>query len=407
MAGPLTGLRVLDLSRILAGPWSGQTLADLGAEVIKVERPGTGDDTRGWGPPFLPDDEGKPTSESAYYLSCNRGKKSVTINMSKPAGQHLIRQIAAKSDFLIENFKVGDLPRYSLGYDDLHKVNPALIYCSITGFGQTGPYKDHAGYDLMIQGMGGLMSLTGRADGEPGAGPIKAGVAIVDIFTGLYATVAMLAALEHRRKTGEGQHIDLALLDVQVATLANQAMNYLTTGVSPKRLGNAHPNISPYEVIETKDGYMILAVGNDRQFTSFCAAAETLELANDPRFISNLSRVQNRAVLVPIIADILILRPTAQWISMLARVDVPCGPINAIEGVFADTQIQHRGMCVKVPHPQSNALSLVKSPINYSATPIGPPNAPPLLGQQTKTLLRDLLALDGVSLNALAAEGVI
>lgn len=407
MAGPLTGLRVLDLSRILAGPWSGQTLADLGAEVIKVERPGCGDDTRGWGPPFLPGDDGKPTSESAYYLSCNRGKKSVAIDMSQPAGQDLIRRLAAQSDFLIENFKVGGLARYGLGYDDLRKVNPALIYCSITGFGQTGPYKDHAGYDLMIQGMGGLMSLTGRADGEPGGGPMKVGVAIVDIFTGLYATVAMLAALEHRRKTGEGQHIDLALLDVQVSTLANQAMNYLTTGVAPQRLGNAHPNITPYEVFATRDGHMILAVGNDGQFARFCAAAGAPALADDPRFTNNLLRVRNRAVLAPLIADMLVQRTTDEWMSTLSLVHVPCGPINTLDRVFANPQVQHREMCQNVPHPKSDALRLLKSPINYSATPVDAPRAPPLLGEQTKEVLQELLALDAAALDALAASGVI
>ncbi|HYE00229.1 MAG TPA: CaiB/BaiF CoA-transferase family protein, partial [Alphaproteobacteria bacterium] len=263
MAGPLAGLRVLDLSRVLAGPWAGQTLADLGAEVIKVERPGAGDDTRGWGPPYLKDAAGNPTSEAAYYLSCNRGKKSVTIDFTRPEGQELVRQLAAKSDFVLENFKVGGLAKYGLGYDDLRRVNPGLIYCSITGFGQTGPYRNRAGYDFMIQGMGGLMSLTGAPDGEPGAMPMKVGVAIVDVFTGMYATVAVLAALEHRRKTGEGQHIDLALLDVQVATLANQALNYLASGSVPKRLGNAHPNIVPYQAFATADGHIILAVGND------------------------------------------------------------------------------------------------------------------------------------------------
>lgn len=407
MTGCLTGFRVLDLSRVLAGPWAGQIFADLGAEVIKVERPDIGDDTRGWGPPFLVDQEGRQTSEAAYFLSCNHGKKSITIDIRNPDGQDLVRKLAAKSDFLLENYKVGGLAKYGLSYEHLRKLNPGLIYCSITGFGQDGPYKDRAGYDFMIQAMGGLMSVTGLPDGTPGAGPVKAGVAITDLFTGMYATVAMLAALEHRRRTGEGQRIDRALLDVQVVTLANQALNYLTSGDVPRRLGNAHPNIAPYEAFPTSDGYMILAVGNDGQFDRFCSAAGRPDLSKDPRFARNSGRVENRAALIPQVAAILAQHSTDHWLEMLQIARVPCGPINALDRVFEDPQVKHRRMCVSASHPAAGKVRLVASPIKFSSTPIADPKAPPLLGEHTDEILADLLGISRERIELLRTQGSI
>lgn len=398
MSGPLAHVRVLDLSRVLAGPWAGQTLADLGAEVIKVERPGAGDDTRAWGPPYL-----DGTTEAAYYLSANRGKKSVTIDMAAPEGQALIRDLAARSDVVLENFKVGGLKKYGLDHASLAAVNPRLVYCSITGFGQDGPYAHRAGYDFMIQGMGGLMSLTGEADGQP----VKVGVAIADLFTGMYATTAILAALAHRDRTGQGQHIDLALLDCQVAMLANQAMNTLTTGTAPTRMGNAHPNIVPYQAFATADGHIILAVGNDAQFARFCQVAGRPDLAGDARFQTNAARVRARAELVPLLEEVLRTRPSADWLAGLEAVGVPCGPINTLDQVFADPQVRHRGMVVPLPHPTAGSVDVVASPIHYSATPLEAGTAPPTLGQHTGEVLGGLLGLDDARLADLRARGVI
>lgn len=405
--GALSHLRVLDLSRVLAGPWAGQILADLGAEVIKVERPGNGDDTRAWGPPFLKDAYGESTGEAAYYLSANRNKQSVTIDFTKPEGQRLVRELAAKSDILIENFKVGGLEAYGLDYASLKEVNPQLIYCSITGFGQTGPYAKRAGYDFMIQGLGGLMSLTGRPEGEEGAGPVKVGVALTDILTGLYATVAILAALAHRQHDGGGQHIDMALLDVQVACLANQAMNYLTTGVSPKRLGNAHPNIVPYQDFPTADGDFILTVGNDSQFRKFAEVADQPGWADDPRFASNKQRVANRAVLVPLIRQATVFKTTAQWVEQLEAVGVPCGPINELAQVFADPQVQARGLAFELPHALAGLVPQVGSPIRLSETPVEYRRAPPLLGEHTQEVLARVLGVTTVDLELLRHSGVL
>lgn len=405
--GALSHLRVLDLSRVLAGPWAGQILADLGAEVIKVERPGNGDDTRAWGPPFLKDAYGESTGEAAYYLSANRNKQSVTIDFTKPEGQRLVRELAAKSDILIENFKVGGLQAYGLDYASLKDVNPDLIYCSITGFGQTGPYAKRAGYDFMIQGLGGLMSLTGRPEGEEGAGPVKVGVALTDILTGLYSTVAILAALAHRQHDGGGQHIDMALLDVQVACLANQAMNYLTTGVSPKRLGNAHPNIVPYQDFPTADGDFILTVGNDGQFRKFAQVAGYAEWADDPRFATNAARVANRLVLVPLIRQATVFRTTAQWVSELEAVGVPCGPINDLAQVFEDPQVQARHLAIELPHVLSGLVPQVASPIRLSATPVEYRNAPPLLGEHTQEVLQRVLGMTSGVLEGLRKSGVV
>ncbi|WAB97959.1 CaiB/BaiF CoA-transferase family protein [Pseudomonas putida] len=405
--GALSHLRVLDLSRVLAGPWSGQILADLGADVIKVERPGCGDDTRAWGPPFLKDAQGENTSEAAYYLSANRNKRSVTIDFTQPEGQRLVRELAAKSDIVIENFKVGGLAAYGLDYTSLKSVNPKLIYCSITGFGQTGPYAKRAGYDFMIQGLGGLMSLTGRPDGEEGAGPVKVGVALTDILTGLYSTVAILAALAHRDQTGVGQHIDMALLDVQVACLANQAMNYLTTGNAPRRLGNAHPNIVPYQDFPTADGDFILTVGNDGQFRKFAEVAGQPQWADDPRFATNKLRVANRSQLIPLIRQATVFKTTAEWVSQLEAAGVPCGPINDLAQMFQDPQVLARGLAVSMPHALAGSVPQVASPIRLSETPVEYRRAPPLLGEHTEAVLGDVLGLDGDALGRLRSAGVV
>jgi crotonobetainyl-CoA:carnitine CoA-transferase CaiB-like acyl-CoA transferase len=405
--GALSHLRVLDLSRVLAGPWSGQILADLGADVIKVERPGSGDDTRAWGPPFLKDVQGKNTSEAAYYLSANRNKRSVTIDFTQPEGQRLVRELAAKSDIVIENFKVGGLAAYGLDYASLKSVNPRLIYCSITGFGQTGPYAKRAGYDFMIQGLGGLMSLTGRPDGDEGAGPVKVGVALTDILTGLYSTVAILAALAHRDQAGVGQHIDMALLDVQVACLANQAMNYLTTGNPPRRLGNAHPNIVPYQDFPTADGDFILTVGNDGQFRKFAEVAGQPQWADDPRFATNKLRVANRAELIPLIRQATVFKTTAEWVSQLEAAGVPCGPINDLAQMFQDPQVLARGLAVSMPHALAGSVPQVASPIRLSETPVEYRRAPPLLGEHTEAVLGDVLGLDGDALGRLRSAGVL
>jgi len=407
MSGALSHIRVLDLSRVLAGPWAGQILADLGAEVIKVERPGTGDDTRAWGPPFLKDEQGENTSEAAYYLSANRNKQSVTIDFTQREGQKLVRELAAKSDILIENFKVGGLAAYGLDYAALKALNPKLIYCSITGFGQHGPYAKRAGYDFMIQGLGGLMSLTGRAEGEEGAGPVKVGVALTDILTGLYSTVAVLAALAHRDQSGIGQHIDMALLDVQVACLGNQALNYLTTGVPPRRLGNAHPNIVPYQDFPTADGDLILTIGNDGQFRKFAGLAGRPEWADDERFATNKARVANRAMLIPLIRQATVMRTSAEWIIALEQAGVPCGPINDLAQVFADPQVQARGLQIELPHPLGGTVPQVASPIRLSETPVQYRNAPPLLGEHTSEVLGKLLGLDAEQIEALRRAGVV
>ncbi|TBU86482.1 CaiB/BaiF CoA transferase family protein [Phytopseudomonas dryadis] len=403
----LSHLRVLDLSRVLAGPWAGQILADLGAEVIKVERPGVGDDTRHWGPPFLHNEAGENTGEAAYYLAANRNKQSITIDFTQAEGQRLVRELATRSDILIENFKVGGLAAYGLDYASLSALNPRLIYCSITGFGQSGPYAGRAGYDYMIQGLGGLMSLTGRADDEAGAGPVKVGVALTDILTGLYSTAAILAALASRNETGAGQHIDMALLDVQVACLANQAMNYLTTGSAPRRLGNAHPNIVPYQDFPSADGDIILTIGNDGQFRRFCDVAGRPEWADDPRFASNRQRVAHRAELIPLIRQVTVFRSTAQWVEQLEAAGVPCGPINDLEQVFADAQVQARGLRIDLPHPLAGSVPQVASPIRLSATPVQYRNAPPLLGEHTDGILAGVLGLSGERIAALRGAGVI
>ncbi|MBD8596668.1 MULTISPECIES: CaiB/BaiF CoA transferase family protein [unclassified Pseudomonas] len=405
--GALSHLRVLDLSRVLAGPWAGQILADLGAEVIKVERPGNGDDTRAWGPPFLKDPRGENTSEAAYYLSANRNKQSVTIDFTQPEGQRLVRELAARSDIVIENFKVGGLKAYGLDYESLQLENPRLIYCSITGFGQTGPYAKRAGYDFMIQGLGGLMSLTGRAEGEDGGGPVKVGVALTDILTGLYSTSAILAALAHRDQGGVGQHIDMALLDVQVACLANQAMNYLTTGVSPRRLGNAHPNIVPYQDFPTADGDFILTVGNDSQFRKFAEVAGQPQWAVDPRFATNKQRVAHRAELIPLIRQATVFKTTAEWVMALEGAGVPCGPINDVAQVFADPQVQFRGLQVHLPHALGGTVPQVASPIRLSATPVEYRRAPPLLGEHTWEVLTGVLGLLDADVMKLREAGVV
>lgn len=387
----LQGIKVLDLSRVLAGPWASQMLGDLGADVVKVERPGAGDDTRSWGPPWVPQADGSASDQAAYFQCANRNKRSVAIDLATPEGQARVRALAAQADVLLENFKVGGLQAYGLDYDSLKALNPQLIYCSITGFGQTGPYAARAGYDFLIQGMGGLMSLTGRSDAEEGAGPQKVGVALVDIMTGLYASIGVLAALQHRHAAGEGQHIDLALLDVQVATLANQAANYLTSGKAPGRMGNAHPNIVPYQDFPTADGDMILAIGNDGQFARFCAAAGHADWATDERFATNPARVAHRAVLIPLLRQATVMKTTAEWIALLESQAVPCGPINRLPEVFADPQVIARGLQVTLDHPRFGSVPLVANPIRMSASPVAYTQAPPSLGEHTEQVLRDWL----------------
>ncbi|UCH72811.1 MAG: CoA transferase [Rhodospirillales bacterium] len=402
MAGPLAPYRVLDLSRVLAAPWVGQTMADLGAEVIKVERPGSGDETRGWGPPFLAGRDGDATAESAYFLSANRGKKSVAVDLAAPEGQEIVRALAAKSDVLLENFKVGALARYSLDYECLKAVNPGLVYCSVTGFGQDGPYAGRAGYDFLIQGMSGLMSVTGESDGMP----MKVGVAVSDLFTGLYAAVAILAALNHRERGGAGQHIDMALLDCQIAALANQTSNFHISGKPPGRMGNAHPNIVPYQAVPTADGHIILAIGNDRQYARFCEVAGRPELIDDPRFAGNVARVANREALMDIVFDITRTRASADWIAALEVVHVPCGPINRLDQVFDDPQVRHRGMRIELEHPLAGTVPLTASPLRLSDTPVEYHRPPPLLGQHTREVLYGLLERDAAVVDDLMARGI-
>ena len=406
-AGARAGLRVLDLSRVLAGPWAGQLLADLGADVVKVERPGQGDDTRAWGPPWLDDGEGRATGEAAYYLCANRNKRSITVDLSQPEGQRLVRELAAQADIVIENFKVGGLQQYGLDHASLRARDPRLIYCSITGFGQTGPYAPRAGYDFRIQGVGSLMSLTGRPDDDAGAGPMKAGVALTDVMTGLYATVAVLAALSHRERSGEGQHIDMALLDVQVACLANQASNYLVSGAVPRRMGNAHPNIVPYQDFPTADGYMIIAVGNDGQFRKLCATLGHVEWASDERFTTNPQRVKHRAALIDLLRRATITRGTADWVAAMEEAGVPCGPINTLDRVFEDPQVQARGLRIEMPHPLAGTVPLVANPIRLSGTPIEYRRAPPTLGQHTDEVLAQWLQLDAAAVAALKHDQIV
>ena len=412
----LDGIRILDLSRVLAGPWCTQTLADLGADVIKIERPIAGDDTRGWGPPFLKGADGSDTRDAAYYLGTNRNKRSVTCDISTAEGQALIRQLVQLCDVFIENFKVGDMARYGLDFPTLSKLNPKLVYCSVTGFGQTGPYRDRAGYDYAIQGIGGLMSVTGERD-DLGGGPQKVGVAVADLFTGMYASVAILAALRHADKTGIGQHVDMALLDTQVAMLANLGANYLVSGQKegkiPGRSGNAHQNIVPYQVFEVAaaaDGskdHIILAVGNDGQYAKFCTVASRLDLCQDPRFIKNADRVRHRAVLVPLLEEVLRTRTKADWLSALEAAKVPCGAINNLSEVFNDPHIRTRNMVTTWQHPASGPVELVSSPMKLSATPVRTDLPPPLLGQHTEEVLRELLALDDSALAQLRHHQII
>jgi crotonobetainyl-CoA:carnitine CoA-transferase CaiB-like acyl-CoA transferase len=407
MPGPLSHIRVLDLSRVLAAPWTGQNLADLGAEVIKIERPLKGDDSRAYGPPWLKDPNGRDTAESAYFAAANRGKKSITIDLSKPEGQDIVRSLAARSDVLLENYKYGDLTRYRLGYEDLKAINPRIIYCSVTGFGQTGPYRERPGYDFMIQGMGGLMSITGERDDLPGGGPQRVGVPVVDIMTGMYATIAVCAAIAHRAETGVGQHLDLALLDTQIAFLANQAMNYLATGEVPGRLGNAHPNIVPYQTFKTADGDIILACGNDNLFRKFCEVAGCQDLAKDERFATNGRRVENRALLTPLLADVFAKRTTREWVEALEAAGVPNGPINNLKQVFEEPQAIARGVKIELEHPTAGPVPLVASPMRFSATPLEYKRPPPTLGQHTDEILREVLGMDAPAVAKLRETKIV
>ena len=415
----LDGIRILDLSRVLAGPWCTQTLADLGADVIKIERPGAGDDTRSWGPPFLKDAEGKDTPEAAYYLGTNRNKRSLTCDISKPEGQALIRELVMHCDVFIENFKVGDMARYGLDYNSLKSLHPRLVYCSVTGFGQTGPYSDRAGYDYAVQGIGGLMSVTGERD-DLGGGPQKVGVAVADLFTGMYAAVGILAALRHAEKTGEGQYVDMALLDTQVAMLANLGANYLVSGKTPGRAGNAHQNIVPYQVFEVKPSsdlvasigpnardHLILAVGNDGQYAKFCDVAGHPELATDLRFAKNTDRVKNRQVLVPLLEEIMLKRTKADWLSALEAAKVPCGAINNLSEVFADPHVAARQMVSTWQHPNQKDLKLVASPLKLSLTPVRKDHVPPQLGQHTDVLLKEVLRYTDAQIAALRNQDII
>ncbi|MBI4188941.1 MAG: CoA transferase [Betaproteobacteria bacterium] len=407
MAGPLSHIKVLDLSRVLAAPWAAQNLADLGAEVIKVERPRKGDDSRGYAPPFLKDAQGKDTRESAYFCATNRGKRSITVNLSRPEGQQIVRELAKQCDVLLENYKVGDLARYGLGYDDLKALNPGLIYCSVTGFGQTGPYKDRPGYDFMAQGMGGLMSITGERDDLPGGGPQRAGIPIIDLTAGMYATIAVCAALANRAVTGNGQWIDVALLDSCVAFLANQGMNYLATGESPGRIGNAHPNIVPYQTFRTSDGNIILACGNDNLFNKFCEAAGCAHLAKDARFSSNAERVKNREEITRLLNEVFAKRTTREWVKLLDDAGVANGPINTIAQVFQEPQVQARGLRFELPHAVAGKVPLVASPMRFSETPIRHEVPPPTLGQHTDEILRGVLKKSDAEIAKLKAEGVV
>jgi formyl-CoA transferase len=403
MSRPLSHIRVLDLSRILAGPWCAQNLADLGAEVIKIERPGPGDDTRSWGPPFLKDAQGNDTREAAYYLSVNRGKKSVAVDIATPGGQALIRELATKCDVVLENFKVGDLARYGLAYDDLRKVNPSIVYCSLTGFGQTGPSAARPGYDFIFQGMGGLMSLTGEPDGMPQ----KVGIAVTDVLTGMYASLAITAALNYRQLTGTGQHIDLALYDSIVAFNANQIFNYWHSGNLPKRYGNAHANVVPYEVFAVADGHIILAVGNDTQFADFSGVMGHPEWSADERYKTNPARLRNRDTLLPMIRDVLLTRTKSDWLAALEAASVPGGPINNMREVFEDEHVVARGVKVAMTHPLGVPMSTVANPMRFSETPITYETAPPMLGQHTDEVLRGVLGMSGEAIDLLRAQKIV
>jgi glutaryl-CoA transferase len=407
MPRPFEHVRVVDLTRTLAGPWATQNLADLGAEVIKIERPGVGDETRGWGPPWLADATGRDTRESAYYVSVNRGKKSVTIDLSHASGRTLVRNLAAKSDVLVESFKVGDLARFGLDYPAIQALNPRIVYCSVTGFGQTGPLAHRPGYDFIFQGMGGLMSITGERDDRAGGGPQKVGIAVTDVLAGMYASLAITAAIAHRERTGAGQHIDLALLDTIVAFNANQILNYWCSGAVPERHGNAHANIVPYQVFRCSDRDLILAVGNDGQFAAFCQVAGRSELARDPRFRTNPDRVRNRGLLVPIVQDIIRSRSTGDWLPALAAAGVPCGLINDMAEVFEEPQVEHRGLRVEIPHPGGVPCPTVASPMRFSETPIVYDRPPPRLGEHTDDVLRRILGLSDAEIGELSAQGVI
>lgn len=390
MSGPLKGIKVLDLSRILAGPWSTQVLADYGAEVWKIERPHQGDDTRHWGPPYVKDKQGNNSEQSAYFISANRGKKSIAIDITSDEGQQVIKSLVAEADIIVENYKVGGLKKYGLDYQSLEQIKPNIIYCSITGFGQTGPYANRAGYDAMIQAMGGLMSVTGEKDNLPGGGPQKVGVAVADLMTGMYAVSAILAALYHRTQTGEGQYIDLALLDTQVAWLANQGSNYLVSGEVPQRMGTAHPNIVPYQAMKVKDGHILLAVGNDEQFKKCCQILGCSNLSSDNRFTTNAQRVAHRDCLINLLEGYLLKESLSFWLSALSAAHVPCGPINTIDQVFSHEQVQHRQMSFNLTHPDIGEIPQVGNPVKFSKTPIEYRNAPPTLGEHTEEILRAL-----------------
>ena len=400
-------IRVLDLSRVLAGPWCSQNLADLGADVIKIERPGNGDDTRAWGPPYARDADGNDTTEAAYYLAANRGKRSVTIDIASVDGQALLRELVQHCDVVLENYKVGQLKRYGLDYDSLKAIKPDIVYCSVTGFGQDGPYAHRAGYDFLIQGMGGLMSVTGERDDLPGGGPQKAGVALTDLMTGMYATIAILAALTHRDRSGAGQYIDMALLDVQVAMLANMGSNYLNSGKPPKRWGNAHPNIVPYQTFACSDGYIIVATGNDGQYQKFVEVGGRADLALHERYATNPLRVKHREELVPLLAEMVLRQSRAFWIDQLEAVGVPCGPINNLDDVYSNPQVLARGIVTEVPHPTAGTVKLVRNPMRLSASPADNAVAPPLLGQHTEDIVRDLLGHSDAEIAALRAKGVL
>ncbi|OAK64889.1 CoA-transferase [Variovorax paradoxus] len=405
----LDGIKVLDLSRVLAGPWCTQILADLGADVVKIERPGVGDDTRTWGPPFIKDANGNDTDQASYFTACNRNKRSVTVDMATPEGQALLRQMAAQADIVVENFKTGGLKQYGLDQESLRAANPRLIYCSVTGFGHDGPYAERAGYDLMIQAMTGMMSITGRPDDVPGGGPLRVGVALTDLFTGVYASTAILAALQVRDRTGEGQHIDMALLDVGMAILANQASAFLNTGKAPGRQGNTHPSLAPYQDFPTQDGAMLLAIGNNGQFARFCEAAGHPEWASDARFATNTLRVKHRGVLIPMMEELTRTRTTAAWVTLLEDKAVPCGPINDIAQAFDDAQVQARGLKVTLPRDAGDGIASitgVASPLRLSATPPVLRHAPPALGQHTREVLAEM-GIDDARFDALRSAGVV
>ena len=407
MSGPLSHIKVLDLSRVLAGPWASQNLADMGADVIKIERPAKGDDSRAFGPPWLKDADGKETSEAAYFCAANRGKRSLTADISKPEAQELIRKLAAKCDVFVENFKFGDLARYGLGYEDIKAVNPRIVYCSITGFGQTGPWKERPGYDFMAQGMSGLMSVTGSPDSDTDPHGVRFGVPIIDIITGMYATVAICAALASRAETGKGQHLDIALLDSALALTSIQGMNWIATGESPGRIGNAHPNIVPYQVLPTKDGSVIVACGNDNLYRKYCAAAGHPELAEDPRFATNAKRVENRAIITPILEEIMKTRTTKEWCDILDEAGVANGPINSIAQAFQEPQAQARGALFDIAHPLAGKARLIASPLRFSDTPVEYRSAPPVLGQHSEEILQQELGLSAEQIAALRSGRII